>query len=148
MLKKMSFLVLLLIGITFTKCDHNLVAPVAAVIDEPFWLKLGEEKLMPPEDLVINFDQLITDFRCPLGVVCVIAGHAEIQLSLWKDNSDSAIIKLIIGVGVTKEDTTAHQFADTLGYRVKLMQLDPHPNINKRHNLSDYKALLKISKLL
>jgi hypothetical protein len=148
MLKKISFLVLLLIGITFTKCDHNLVAPVVAVIDEPFWIEFAERKVVLPDKLVVDFRQVITDSRCPKDARCFVAGQAEIMLFLAKPRLESTNISIKIFDYVTKENIQSHQSTDKFGYKITLLQLDPYPQFNKRPKPSDYKALLKISKLL
>lgn len=123
-----------------------MVSPEAETrIDEPFWLKLGQKIVVQPENVAVDFQQLITDFRCPIGVDCVLAGYAEVQMSL--SDADSMSFRLLIGPYVTKEDTTSHPSADVLGYRVTLMQLDPHPRSDEQHRISDYKVLLKISRL-
>lgn len=135
--------VVLLSFLVFVSCENNVNKP--AVVHQPFWLRLGEEIVVQPENVVVGFRQLITDFRCPIGADCVIAGHAEVQMSLSNADLDSMSFRLLIGPYVTKEDTTAHPFADVLGFRVRLMQLDPHPNIDEQHRTSDYKALLRMN---
>ena len=78
---------------------------------------------------------------------CVTGGQADVVLSFQAPSFESTEIQLIIGPYVFAEDSLAHPFADTLGYRIKLMQLDPHPDFKVEQPLGDYRALLRVSQL-
>ncbi|MFQ5639822.1 MAG: hypothetical protein ACE5IR_17725 [bacterium] len=143
-MKKVILLSLLL----FVSCEDRIVDPEAtARIGAPFWLKLGKEAVVQPENITVAFQQLVTDFRCPIGRRCDLPGHAEVRMSLSDADLDSINFRLVIGDYVSKADTMSHPSVDALGYRVTLMQLDPHPRSDEQHQISDYKALLKISRL-
>lgn len=142
--KRLGVLSVLLLLLLFA-CGDSILNP-RVKIDEPFQLKYGQFKILQPDNLVITFEQLISDSRCPIGVVCFIAGDAEILLRLQKGNSDPTTIHLKIGLRVTKKDTFAHQFVDALGYRFTLMELDPHPYMDKHFSKSSYTAFLKIQR--
>ncbi len=142
--KRLAVLSVLFLLLLFA-CGDSILNPIVT-LDEPFQLKYGQFKILQPDNLVVTFEQLIGDSRCPIGVVCFIAGNAEILLLLQKGNSDPTTIHLKIGVQVTKKDTLVQQFVDTLGYRITLMELDPHPYMDKHFSKSSYTALIKIQK--
>ncbi len=128
-------------------CENAILNSIA-VSDEPFWLNLGESKVLPPDNIQIGFRQVLSDSRCPLdaSVVCVWPGRAEIRLWLRKQQSDSTFVNLSIAGYITQADTCCHLSTDTLGYRITLLQLD---FISRAHSysLADYKALLKAAKV-
>jgi len=137
--KRAIFLFLLLFA-----CDGTIIGPVAS-IDQPFWLPEGRTKLIQPGNLLLTFEEVASDNRCPLNVDCVTGGQADVVLSFQAPNFVSTEIQLIIGPYIFAEDSLAHPFADTLGYRIKLMQLDPHPDVKVEQPLVTYRALLRVS---
>lgn len=144
-MKKVYILLILLL---FASCENNNIISQVVVLDEPFLMKFGQSKILHPENLIIGFNEVITDSRCPIGAECVIAGHAEISLLLTVPGTDSTKLNLIIGPGMTKDNTKAHVSTDWAGFIVTFMQLVPHPEIDKRHKISNYEALLNISKII
>ncbi len=139
----MEKLLLPLLGL-LTACDV-ILNPVAN-FDEPFWLRFGESKVLMPDNLRIEFRQLLEESRCASDVICVWEGRARIGL-LLQTPADSIQVELLLPGFATQADTLAHQPVDTLGYRMTLMQLDPYPKSDRPTRPSDYKALLKVSRL-
>ena len=127
-------------------CHHRIIGPVAS-IDPPFWLPEGKTKLIQPGNLLLTFNEVAADNRCPLNVDCITGGQADVVLSFEAPSFESTELQLIIGPYIFAEDSLAHPFADTLGYRIKLMQLDPHPDVEVEQPLVTYRALLRVSEL-
>jgi len=125
-------------------CDA-IINPLAN-FDEPFWLNFGESKVLMPDILRVEFQRLLEESRCPSDVICVWEGRARIGL-LLQTPADSIQVELLLPGFATQGDTLAHQPVDTLGYRMTLMQLDPYPKSDRPTRPSDYKALLKVSRL-
>ena len=115
-----------------------------AKFDEQFWLKFGENKFLQSEQLEIGFDELLGDSRCGEDVVCIWAGVARIKLWVFKPANDTTFVTSEIA-GYMTAKSEHHVSADTLGYRITLLQLDPYPNTSRQRRLSDYEALLVIS---
>lgn len=67
--------------------------------------------------LSVRFAQVVEDSRCPLGVQCIRAGDAKIQLALRTSDARRTVV-LAIGDALP----TAADFA---GYEVRLVTLDP-----------------------
>ncbi len=138
-MKKVALLALVL----FCACE-GILSPVN--LDEPFFLNFGE-KVLTPDNLCIEFQQVLEESRCPSDAICVWAGRARIGL-LLQTAADSVQVELAIPGFVAQSDTLAHQPVDTIGYRITLLQLDPYPQSDRQPRDSDYRALLKISRLV
>jgi hypothetical protein len=116
-------------------------------IDQPFLLRVGENVNIKPYNLQLCFDSVLSDSRCPTGVVCFWEGEAKIKLWLMKSGSHKIFTNLTISGYVEINDSLRHQYVDTLGYRIKLMQLDPYPCHPIPNDFSKYRATLNVSKI-
>lgn len=138
-MKKIALLLLIL----FSAC-HGILNPVN--FEGPFFLNFGESKILTPDNLRVEFKQIIEESRCPSDVVCVWEGRARIGL-LLQTPADTIHVELVLPGFASQSDTLAHQPVDTIGYRITLLQLDPYPQSDRQPRDSDYRALLKISRL-
>ena len=136
--------ILLFVPLLLFSCESSVLNSVVQ-LDEHFWLKLDESKLLLSEQLEIGFDKVFTDSRCPEDVICIWEGAAEIELWLLKSSTDTTFLSVTIPGFITSE-SEHHVSTDTLDYRITLLQLDPYPNTARERKLSDYRALLTISK--
>ncbi len=136
--------ILLLVPLLLVSCESSVLNSVIQ-LDEQFWLKLDESKLLLSEQLEIGFDKVFTDSRCPEDVICIWEGAAEIELWLLKSSIDTTFVGATVSGYVTAE-SPHHVSVDTIDYRITLLQLDPYPNTARERRLSDYRALLTISK--
>ena len=135
-----------LLGLIFliASCkDNNFISQVA-VLDEPFRLKLGQARILHSENLIVGFNELIDDSRCPEDVVCVWEGEAKIGLWLQISGQDTTFLPLTIPGFVTAE-SQVHASSDTLSFHFMLQQLDPYPNTTQQRGPAAYEALLVIS---
>jgi hypothetical protein len=130
--------------VLFCACE-GILSPVN--LDEPFFLNFGGSKVLRPDNLRIEFQQVLEESRCPSDAVCIWAGRARIGL-LLQTTADSVRLELVIPGFVAQSDTLAHQPVDTIGYRITLLQLDPYPHSQRQAPDSEYRALLKISRLM
>ena len=144
--------IILLLFLVFTSC-HEIGSDIIHVIindgnmiEYEFELKYGKSRILP-NGLKIGFKELLGDSRCPTGAVCVWEGRADISLWMLKSRLDTISFKLSISGYVNKTNSDSHKYIDTLGYRIKLLQLDPYPVINIPRQPSDYNALLRVSQI-
>ena len=138
---------LVLISPFLVSCeDENLVIPTQS-LDNPFTLKVGERIRLYPDNLQVGFQKVISDSRCPSNARCIWEGIADLQLWLLKPGLDTVYVKASIRGYVTKSNTDGHVAVDALGYRIKVLQLDPYPKTDQRPNPSDYIATLRVSRL-
>lgn len=75
----------------------------------------------------ICFDSLVTESRCPIGVVCIWAGYAMIKTSFHENGNTHSfrmMIPYINGLGAVN-DTTIN------GYRIVFKDLSPYPDMTK-----------------
>lgn len=100
-------------------------------------VKLDVEQKYRAEELVVKFDSVISDSRCPIGLVCFWAGNAAVRLNYsYSDNYDVDFIL----------NTHRNFRNDTLinGYRIRLVDVYPYPQKDKKIDPNDYKVELEI----
>lgn len=91
----------------------------------------------------ICFDSVISESRCPIGVVCIWAGYAMIKTSFHENGNTHSfrmMIPYINGLGAVN-DTTIN------GYRIVFKDLSPYPDMTKPSPVSAIPtAIIEISK--
>ncbi len=95
------------------------------------------------KDLILRFDRVITDSRCPKGIVCVWEGFASVDLQLITLQNDSIPLNLFTG------NSNHHIYPDhydTLGVRIRVEQLEPRPGMDDHIDDRDYRLRLRIDK--
>jgi hypothetical protein len=118
--------------------DAGQAGKPSAQVGQPFMLKLGAAATVEAEDLQVGFDHVVSDSRCPTGAQCIQEGEAVVRIWLVKtpaqrDTRDVA--------------TTPQRDTGTYGaYRVKLVSLEPHPNLKQATRASDYVATLLVTR--
>lgn len=85
-------------------------------LDQPFEIKVGKTVQVAGEGLSISFEGVPSDSRCPVGVQCVWAGNAVVQLVLSKDGK---------AAGVELNTGLEPRSATYLNYEVELLGLAP-----------------------
>lgn len=116
------------------------------IMDEPFELGVGESVTLKPDNVQVGFDTVISDSRCPIGVICIWEGEAQIKIQLSKQGSAPLSATLTIRGYVTAKDTCCHKYIDINGYRIKLMQLDPYPTHPVPNDYTNYRATLLVTR--
>lgn len=96
-----------------------------------------------PGQLSITMLRVENDSRCPLGVICVWEGNAEV-LFLFRNGADQAEISL--DTNVKKPNGISETIA--LGHLIQLNTLDPYPNSKSAIKQKDYRAVIVISKVI
>ncbi len=140
----MKLIVPILFFFTFG-CQSSIINDENFSIGEEFTLNFGQEKKLPNGELSVEFDSLLADSRCAIGVVCVWEGEAKIRLKLsFKETEDYEYHYLKIKGYVNRENTSQHESVVARYYIITLLQLDPYPVHNIPINVEKYKALLKI----
>ena len=140
-------LFILLLIIESCKNDTSIVS--SGSFGNTFTLKVGQTVTIQPGNLKVGFERVASDSRCPTGAMCFWEGMAQLRLWLLPPGTDTVFVQSTISGYVTQSDTCCHKYVDTVGYRVKLMQLDPYPRIDGPlpPESSDYIAYLQVSKL-
>ncbi|MCS6936439.1 MAG: hypothetical protein NZ610_04320 [Candidatus Bipolaricaulota bacterium] len=131
----MTRLSLLIVALmTFTGC----VQPATALfkLDEPFWVRV--EHSVQIERLSVRFVRVIEDSRCPIDVVCVWEGNAQVELELQTQSASPAQMTLNSMLAPTE--------LEYAGYRVRYLDLEPRPCTRCRLNPKEYRLKLIVSR--
>jgi hypothetical protein len=97
------------------------------------------------DHIKICFDSLLEDSRCPIGAQCVWQGRAVAKFSFTVDKDERAITLTTLHSPVI---WVPHYPADTIlmGYQIEFINLLPYPEVNRSHDISEYRAEVKITK--
>jgi hypothetical protein len=117
---------------------------------DAFTVKINESVTLTSENeetLIVGFKKILNDGRCYLSrcELCCFS-RADIQISIT-DDKKTADIDLSIWGCIDEENENGYAYTDTLGYRIRLLRLDPYPIENETIYPSDYRSKLKITKL-
>lgn len=82
-------------------------------------IPLGETVLVG--DILIGFEEVLEDSRCPTDVTCIWAGQAKIKLALSKNDSETTPMELLFGAN---SDLTISDLDDII---INAMALTPYP---------------------
>ena len=88
----------------------------------------------------ICLDSLIEDSRCPLGVVCIWQGTAIAKFSVTVNDHQRPVTLSTFKLPGFPSDTIL------MGYKIEFVDLLPYPDINKSHDISEYRAEITITK--
>jgi hypothetical protein len=109
-----------------------------ARVEGGIFVKRGEEVKVEGEDLKIAFVSVTDDSRCPEGATCVWAGNGRIHLVARNSKDECAEFDLN-----TTLEPVEHQFGT---YRIRLVQLSPHPSIKHAPKPDEYVATFVVTK--
>lgn len=146
----------LMILIADISCKREFSPGTNTHLGEPFQIKVGEDIALSPilsntlsdSSLIVKFQKVINDSRCSKSVCYLCYGSsATIQVHLTNDKINLDISLTILGCKDEYEcNDNLYYKADTLGYRICLLRLDPYPEVNTTVNSLNYTAKLYISK--
>ena len=114
-------------------------APVETVpVSQEFDLKFGEIVTIHGEPLSIKFTTVVDDSRCPIGVICIWEGNAQIRLRL--ETPDVRATEVSVNTSI---DPGHVLFA---GYTIQLKMLSPYPVYAQAIDTAAYVARLIVTK--
>ncbi|MBU0741448.1 hypothetical protein KKG45_08235 [bacterium] len=105
-----------------TLCLIAAAAAAASVpLGEPFVLGVGESVAVGDGGLVVGFNAILADSRCPVEALCFWEGDAEAQL--WADAPVDPPLTFVL-------HTTLEPHLITTGhFRIELLWVAPYPTI-------------------
>jgi hypothetical protein len=118
-------------------CSLALETPVDIELAKPFTLEPGRAVNMAqyqPANWNLEFVRVVQDSRCPRTAVCVWAGDAELEFRAYRDREEQ---RFTLHSGLEPHSQVV------LGYRLKLVQLEPEPDIGVT---PAYRATLMLEK--
>ncbi|HEX6182515.1 MAG TPA: DUF4214 domain-containing protein, partial [Pyrinomonadaceae bacterium] len=101
-------------------------AATEAALGSPFKLRFGETVIVQPDKLRLLLLDVGFDSRCPRGVQCVDAGSISILVQAVKPAGETARFVLSIP-GLVPRPHPSNPPVEALGYKFRLLQLDPEP---------------------
>ncbi len=107
--------------------------------DREFRLRNGEAAQMGNDGLVLRFERVTKDARCPVGDTCVSDGDAVVLVILRQPPNEPAALELHTNPSSTPE-------GKYLRYRVRLVRLEPRPVGEQYVPLPQYGATFVVSK--
>lgn len=131
---------ILIVCFTFCNDSINEVDDKSFELSETFRIGYHDTFFNSEENLSIKFDSLILDGRCPIDVVCVWEGDAELRYIL-DDRKEKIIFSLHTAGSYFTKDTVL------LGYNIGLIDVFPYPHSEIFHEVESYEATILISKL-
>ncbi|MCL5029625.1 MAG: hypothetical protein M1480_11500 [Bacteroidetes bacterium] len=135
-LRKEAFIISLFF---FCSCEENPVAPNAS-LNSDFNIKYDQSVYITEENLLITFEDVIEESRCPLGLKCYWEGTAKIKLLIRQGNE----------VRVDTVQTYLPQSIISIGeinnsYLFWVKKVEPYPKRNMLIEKRNYILTLNIS---
>lgn len=106
-------------------------------IGKPFDLKVGESATVGPQGLTVGFSELLSDVRCPIGLLCFWEGDATAQM--WANLP-----------GESREDFQLHTYGGFKwkflyeDYEITLTRISPYPVYEEPIPPGDYVATVQV----
>ena len=126
----------------------GLTQPKSASLEESFQLGVGESAVIESESLVIGFEEVSSDSRCPKGEQCVWEGDATVKVWLQRGSETREIRELHTTAGDLSEQSPlseASQPRSRAGaYEIKLLLLEPYPISGRALSQDDYQATFEV----
>jgi hypothetical protein len=120
--------------------DHH-PTEIAAKLNRKFSVAYDRVVRIQSENLEIQFTDVVGDSRCPSETDCVWQGQVEIRLHITQGDRDLGNLNLVRQAGLEEE-----AIATIDGYSIKLIDVKPYPKNNKPIEVSDYTAILEVSR--
>jgi len=110
---------------------------VPASLDRDFRLDRGETAVVGTDGLTVRFITVVEDSRCPLGVQCIRAGEAKVQLEVRAPGAGTDHLVLATEGGQPR-------YASFRAYDIHLVELEPRHRTDDPH--PPYVATLRVSR--
>lgn len=99
----------------------------------------GESVVVGDLPLVVQFDEVLADSRCPTSVLCFWEGEAGTQLTLSRPGMNQSVVELH-----TAGSPFGPSEVEFEGHRVVLLKLDPYPEFPAPPESRDYQVELVV----
>lgn len=125
----------LLFGLTLVTAPGCSSSAPTAPVGETFTLGIGGRVSIVGTPLVLTFQRLVEDSRCPPDVTCVWSGNARIELDVRIGTEHTAVL---LNTHVDAREAIVDVF------RITLVELTPPPPSNVTVGDDYYKATLRV----
>ncbi len=114
-----------------------IAAPVTPETEEEFTLAPGQVAIIQGENLLVRFDRVVEDSRCPALVICIWQGNARIRLTVFQPGERAATLFLNTNAAFPTEG----EYHD---YDIELVKLEPYPLTTRPIPQRRYRATLEV----
>ena len=123
----------------FLACPKPALKPVKFDLETPFALQVGQTGMSSEvEGFSIKFEKVSADSRCPKGVECIVAGQADVVLSLDKSGTAKTVT---LPFTMTNGTTNVTDFE---GYTIRVVGLAPEKFKDKEIKPEEYNIMLTV----
>jgi hypothetical protein len=119
-------------------CASGPTVPSVDPVRE-FALAVGDSVEVSGTGLRLRFDRVLSDSRCPAGVLCITAGDATVAVTVTRQGRPNEAVSL---------RTRAEESRAVVGdWALSLTKLDPYPFSDRPISPGDYKATFRVDPL-
>ena len=141
-MKALSFLFVFVLLIACARCGQSGAASDASALPvappDTVDLAFRDTLFLADGDDWLMFDSLAHDSRCPTGATCVWEGNAEVELSLYQDDS---LHTLALNTHPNfRTDTTLAALS------IAVLDLTPYPHIDSTYKAEQYTVRVFVDK--
>ena len=116
------------------KNDTSTIADHILTLNDTLSIAYRDTLFNREKNIWLSFDSLITDSRCPIGVLCVWEGNAKVSLIFNSIQFNLNTHALFI------EDTTISS------YHIDLINVWPYPHIDSLYTDDQYSVKIRVTK--
>jgi len=110
----------------------------AAELGQEFTIGVGQSVKVSEEDLVITFNEVTGDSRCPQNVTCIWAGEVKAKVTVDYEGKEYPIELVEPG----SADKAEYEFS---GYTL-VYHIDPYPIAEEEISSDEYRLTMTITK--
>lgn len=114
--------------------EVHVLWPGTPSLNKEFDIRFGEEVAVDSSELVLKFDDVTEDSRCPYPLMCFWAGNARV---LFRVNGQ----EIALNTSLPSRDTTV------IGFTLALRLLRPYPHVDHPIRKDDYIARVRIRRV-
>jgi hypothetical protein len=107
-------------------------------LGETFTINVGNSAQITGEDMVITFNEVIGDSRCPQNVNCVWAGVASSGITIIHQG-------VTYSLALNQPGLTEQAKQDFINYTLTY-NLNPYPRAGEEISLKDYRLTMTVTK--
>jgi len=139
MARRFLIFIIPLIIVAVAGCQSN-EGRIQATLDKEFSLSIGQTAEIKSEQLILQFEGIQEDSRCPEGATCFWAGRV-ISTLLITDNGLTSRIML------TEPRPTDQPDANTYKQYSFTSKVQPYPELGKQISKDDYRLFLTVKNI-
>lgn len=135
--------IIIISGPIFHFCTENVTDPNenTFLLSDTLLVNYQQVYTNSENSISIKFDSLISDGRCPLDVICVWEGDANLRFAL-NNSLQTVKFNLHTAGNYFNKDTVL------LGYHIQLLDVFPYPHTKIEFEKESYQAKIIIDKVL